>query len=82
MIDFGKHLSIPINSNLANAGKALGTDYNSMFLTAGTDFSKLKFQRKSQPNSAKWFIGAIIPGHHGKGGDDLNKPTGFRVVKK
>lgn len=61
MIDFGKHLSISLDSNLANAGKILGSGYNSKFLTAGTDFSKFKFQRKSQPNSAKWHIGAIIP---------------------
>jgi hypothetical protein len=60
-INFENHLYISPSSSLANAGKILGSGYNSMFLTAGTDFSKFKFQTISQPSSAKWCIGAIIP---------------------
>ena len=71
IIDFGKHLYISPDSHLVNAGKILGSGYNSMFLTAGTNFNKFLFQRKSQPNSTKWCIGAIIP-------DDIgNSPEPF-----
>ena len=52
------------DSALINAGKTLGAGYETKFLTHGTDFSKLPniptFQRASQPNSAKWSIGAIV----------------------
>ena len=60
-IDFGKHLNISPDSHLVSAGKILGSGYSSMFLSAGTDFSKFKFKLQSQPKSAKWCIGTIIP---------------------
>ena len=60
-IKFDDHLYIPSDSSLANAGKILGSGFNSMFLTVGIDFSEFKFQKISQPNSDKWSIGPIIP---------------------
>ena len=87
MIDFGKHLYIPPDSNLANAGKILGSDYNSTFLTEGTNFSNFDFRKISQPNSAKWCIGAIIPQDIKRKPtpdepDEPNQPKSFRLVEK
>jgi hypothetical protein len=79
LIDFEKHLYIPINSGLVNSGKILGEGFNSMFLTAGTDFSKSKFQRKSQPNSSKWHIGPIIPNDEGPSSTYVGPPTQLKL---
>ena len=78
-VEFDDHLYISTDSSLANAGKRLGRGYNSEFLTTGTDFSKLKFKRVSQPDSAKWCIGAIIPIDIGSTDDYLPPPKDLTI---
>jgi len=65
-IDFNTHLYPSVDSALVGAGKTLGSGYETMFLTKGTDFdtlpNRLTFQRVSQFDAPNWSIGAIVRG--------------------
>jgi hypothetical protein len=74
-----------IDSALINAGRTLGAGYETKFLTYGTDFSRLPdmptFQLASQPNSAKWSIGAITIGGTPISGPTMSAPQGISIVR-
>jgi len=71
------------DSALIGAGKTLGSGYENMFLTTGTDFSALPYtttiQRTSQSvESNLMTIGAIVPG----GGTPINPPMNLTISPK
>lgn len=81
-IDFNTHLYPPSDSVLVDAGKTLGSGYETMFLTKGTDFDTLPntptLRRISQSDSGNWDIGLIV---HDYGATSLEPPKDLKTLK-
>ncbi len=80
-IDITTHLYPPSGSALVDAGKALGSNYERLFLTAGTDFSALpdnaRFQKISQNQDGAWDIGATV---HNFNGSSIPPPGELKIL--
>ena len=81
-IGFSNHLYLAADSGLINAGKILGTGYENMFLTIGTDFNAspnaITIKKKSQPVESNWTIGAIVR----SGEAPLSSPNNLEIGPK